>query len=135
MQYVLHYSTVQYATVHYSTAEHNTVKYSTSTVQAIYQKPNKAKQHQYQHHHQTIPHSVDILDRKCLVELFLKAMSCPGNLTLVELRNCIAVLKESIKNEKDGIYEDCSQRLVCDDFFTPTPSRGTPANAACSTTQ
>ena len=66
---------------------------------------------------QAIPHSVDILDRKCLVELFLKAMSCPGNLTLVELRNGIAVLKESIQNEKDGIYEDCSQRLVCGDLF------------------
>jgi nitrous oxidase accessory protein NosD len=43
-------------------------------------------------------------------------MSCPDNLTLVELRNGIAVLKESIQNEKDGIYEDYSQRLVCGDF-------------------
>ena len=37
--------------------------------------------------------------------------------TLLELRNGIALLKESIQNEKDGIYEDCSQRLVCGDFF------------------
>ena len=44
-------------------------------------------------------------------------MSCPGNLTLLELGNKIAVLKESIQNEKDGIYEDWSQRWVCGDFF------------------